>query len=302
MAILLVAAKVMASKRSTMRGTLKLIFQPAEEGGGGGRVMTEEGCLDPLSSLSNLEDVVAVDEVYALHVWNLMRPGLIGVRSGPVMANSDRVFFKVRGRGGHAGAPHHAVDPVLASSHLVVALHSIVSRNVNPLKSAVLSVNMIHSGTAANIIPEVAELTASVRSYDPDVRDLMERRIGEVCRGIEQSFNVQVEMNYGRNYPSTVNTPEQTKKVETAARKIVGDANTRSPNLFMGGEDFAFMLLKRPGCFFFVGSAPNAKSTVEEDLIDVIAHHCEQFDIREDPTLAVGASVWLQLFEDLLCV
>jgi len=245
--------------------------------------MVEEGALnDP-----------QVDEVYGLHVWNAMQPGQIGVRDGSVMANSDRFFIKVRGQGGHGGQPDATVDPIVVACNLVMSLQTIVSRNTDPIKSAVVTVGTIHGGTAPNVIPEEVSISGTCRSYDKEVQDLIIRRMTEICNGVGIAHNAKIELEYKQGYPAVVNSTLQTQKVANAATKVVGKENIKEPQLIMAAEDFAYYLEEKPGCFFFLGSAP-------EHSKNYVPHHCDHFDVNEDPTLAIGASVFVQLIDDLL--
>src|SRR5689334_17029751 len=248
-AMLLGAAKYLAETRN-FDGTAVVIFQPAEEGGAGGKAMVEDGLMTRWG----------IQEVYGLHNMPGLPEGHFHLRPGPLLAASDQLEIKVTGRGGHGGAGvHKAVDTVLIAAQIVNALQSIVSRNVDPLKSAVISICAIHSGTAFNVIPETAELKGTVRTLDPGVRDLVERRIAEVADNIARAYGGSVETKYIRLYPATVNHERETQVAADVARDLVGAdrVNDRAAPL-MGGEDFAFMLEARPGAFVFLGMGDGA--------------------------------------------
>jgi len=281
--MLLVAAKIIATKKDQIRGIVKLIFQPAEEGGGGAKVMINE------NALTSPE----VDEIYGLHVMNEMEVGLIGVKTGPIMANSDRFTITVTGSGGHGGIPYKAKDVIIAASDLVTSLQTIVSRNVTPFDQAIISVCQFHAGSTDNVLPGVATISGTIRTYSKIVQDLIIKRISEMCEGMSQVHNVKMAFNFRPGYPALINTDAETQKLKITAKKIVGDKNVVGPCLTMGAEDFAYYTQLKPGCFFFVGSHP-------ENSVVHLSHHNESFDIEEDPTLLIGASIWVQIIQDLL--
>jgi len=283
-AIGLVAAKILASKKDEIHGSVKFVFQPAEEGGGGGRVMIEEGVLENPH----------VDEVYGLHMGNINLPGQVATTSGPLMASGDIFTIDVSGKGGHGGMPDSAIDPIVIASNIVLALQTIVSRNISPYTSAVVSVCQFISGSSNNIIPETASLRGTIRSFDPLARELIMQRMDEICTGIGKTYGGRVKLVITAGYPATVNSPDQTEKLRLAAQKVVGAHNVMKADPVTASEDFSYFLENRPGCYFFVGSSPVT------NLSEAIPHHSGKFDIAEDPTLVVGASVWVQLVEDLL--
>ena len=281
-AILLGAAEALRERAGELRGNLRLLFQPAEEGYGGAKVMIDEGALE------------GVDEVYGLHLWNYQPFGEIGVQAGPVMGASDEFNIHVHGVGGHGAAPQGTVDAIVIAAHLVTALQAIVSRNANPLDSAVVTVGQIQSGDNFNIIPHHAHLRGTARSYRPETRDLIERRMREICSGIAATFGARIECDYVRGYPATINDSAATARLEAAARRVLPEGVT-PPYLSLGAEDFSYFAREKPGCFFFVGSAPHDREPLS------VPHHCSHFDIDER-ALLVGASVFVQLIEDrLIC-
>lgn len=272
--MLLGAAKYLCETRN-FDGTVVLIFQPAEEGGGGGRAMVQDGLMDRWG----------VQEVYGMHNQPGMPIGSFALRPGPLMASSDRLYITITGKGGHAAKPNACIDTVLVGAHLVTALQSIVARSIDPLDSGVISICMFHAGNAGNVIPETAELTGTARSLTPEVRDILERRILEVCEGTARQFGACINAIYKRDYPVTCNHPRQTQFAAEVAREISGedkvDANTLP---VMGGEDFSFMLEARPGAFIFMGNGDSAG-----------LHH-PKYDFN-DAALPVGASFWARLIE-----
>ncbi len=282
MAMLLGAAKVLTQKDDEYNGTVRFIFQPAEEGEGGARYMIEDGCLK------------GVDEIYGIHVWNYQPVGEVGVKDGPVLAAADMFDIKIKGIGGHGAAPQGTVDCVVVASHLVQALQTIVSRNTNPLESTVISIGKINGGHNFNIIADEVSLSGTARAYTEANRSLIKTRMKEIIHGIEKTYNAQITFDYKDGYPPTINHTEPAKKVLKAAKKVVG-TKAGMPYLSMGGEDFAYYLKEKPGCFFFVGSAPNEKELFETP------HHCSHFTMDER-ALLVGPSIYLNLLDNIMGV
>ncbi len=243
-ATLLGAAKYLAETRN-FDGTAIMIFQPAEEGGAGGKAMVDDGMMDRFG----------VQEVYGMHNAPGLPIGTFATRPGPLLAASDRIFIKVKGRGGHGAKPHLAVDPVLIGSHIVIALQSIASRNIDPLDNCVISMTMFHGGTATNVIPETVELQGTVRSLKPQVRETLEKRIVEIAEGTAKMMGGVAEVVYEHGYPCTVNHERETAFAAEVARSVVGDKGVIADMTpVMGGEDFSYMLESRPGAFIFYGN------------------------------------------------
>ena len=282
MAMLLGAAKVLTQKVDQYNGTVRFIFQPAEEGEGGARYMIEDGCLEGL------------DEIYGIHVWNYQPVGEVGVKDGPVLAAADMFDIKIKGIGGHGAAPQGTVDSIVIASHLVQALQTIVSRNTNPLESTVISVGKINGGHNFNIIADEVSLSGTARAYTEENRSLIKTRMKEIIQGIEKTYNAQITFDYKDGYPPTINHTEPSEKVLKAAKQVVG-SKAGMPYLSMGGEDFAYYLKEKPGCFFFVGSAPNEKELFETP------HHCSHFNMDER-ALLVGPSIYLNLLDNIMGV
>ena len=282
MAMLLGAAKVLTQKVDQYNGTVRFIFQPAEEGEGGARYMIEDGCLEGL------------DEIYGIHVWNYQPVGEVGVKDGPVLAAADMFDIKIKGIGGHGAAPQGTVDSIVIASHLVQALQTIVSRNTNPLESTVISVGKINGGHNFNIIADEVSLSGTARAYTEENRSLIKTRMKEIIQGIEKTYNAQITFDYKDGYPPTINHTEPAEKVLKAAKQVVG-SKAGMPYLSMGGEDFAYYLKEKPGCFFFVGSAPNEKELFETP------HHCSHFNMDER-ALLVGPSIYLNLLDNIMGV
>ena len=247
-AMLLGAAKYLAETRR-FRGRVALIFQPAEEDGAGGKVMIEEGILDRFG----------IAEVYALHNRPQAPLGCFVTTPGPIMAAVDTAWVTLTGKGGHGAYPQDCIDPIPAVVAIAASLQTIVSRNVSPLKEAVVSVTEIHSGTASNIIPGTARLTATIRSFDPDLRALLKRRFREIVEGIAAAHEVTADITYDWGYPPTVNDPDRAAFAVAVAAEIAGTAGVvADAGREMGAEDFAYLLEQRPGAYLFLGQGPGA--------------------------------------------
>ena len=276
-AMLLGAAKYLAETRR-FSGTVVVIFQPAEEGGAGGKAMVEDGLMERFG----------IEEVYGMHNYPGMPVGQFAIRKGPIMAAADLFKISIEGKGGHAARPHATCDPLLVGSQIVQALQSIVSRNVDPLKNAVVSVTTFNAGDAFNIIPQRAEMSGTVRTLEPEVLDLVEARMGVLVPRIAEAFGATATCRYERNYPLTINHADQTEKAIAVARDVAGEANV-NPDIapLMGGEDFSFMLNARPGAFIFTGNGDSAG----------LHHPAYDFD---DNVIPHGASYWGRMAEKLL--
>ena len=280
MTMLLGAARYLAETRA-FAGTVHFIFQPAEEGGGGGEVMVREGLFDRFDC----------DEVYAVHNWPELPTGEIGVRAGPMMAATDTFDITLSGVGGHAAMPHLARDPVVIGAHLVTALQTLVSRQTDPLDNAVLSVTRIEAGSAYNVIPGEAKLFGTVRTFREDTRQRIADDMRRLVDGFAQAFHVAVALKYDRGYPPTVNHERESDLAAAAAERVVGADRVRRDILpVMGGEDFAYMLNARPGAYLWVGQGggPTACSV-----------HNPRYDFN-DEILPIGASFFATLVEQRL--
>lgn len=264
-AIGLAVAERLAAARDRWPGTVKYVFQPAEEGGGGGLRMVNEGVLE------------GVDAALGLHVWLGLPSGEVGVVPGPLMASAADFEITVRGRGGHGAIPHETVDAVLAGSQVVVALQSVVSRGVSPLEAAVVSVGAFQAGEAFNVIADTATLRGTARAFTPAVCDELPRRIERVVAGICTAMGAEYDFHYDQNTPPTINDPRVAEAVRLAAEEVVGKDRVRTdPDVrTMAAEDFGEMLLRVPGCYFFVGAR-------NEERGQVHPHHSPRFDVCED--------------------
>jgi amidohydrolase len=276
-AMLLGAARRLAQTRN-FAGNAVVIFQPAEEGGGGAKAMIDDGLMDRFG----------VEEVYGMHNWPSLPVGSFMLRKGPLMAAADEITITIEGRGGHAAMPHQGVDPVVAGAQIVLALQTIASRNIDPLDACVVSVTQFHAGTANNVIPQSAWLNGTTRTLKPGTRDMVERRIREIAAGLASAAGAEARVEYRRNYPATVNHPAQTDFATKVARKVAGDSQVDSNAMpVMGAEDFSFMLEALPGAFIFLGNGDSAK-----------LHH-PAYDFN-DAALPYGMSYWVELVETAL--
>jgi amidohydrolase len=260
-AMLLGAAQLIMERRDLLHGTIVLCFQPAEEGKGGARAMIEDGALDE------------VDRVYGLHLTSLYPTGQVLVRPGPVMASSDSIDVTIRGRGGHGAAPHQTVDPILTSAYFICQVQSVVSRNVDPTEPSVVTIGAVHGGTIHNVIPDHVELLGTVRAYSEAERAAMKPRIERVLSGCCEAQGAAYDYRYIDRYPVTVNDAHEAAYVRDLALRTVGEKRLGDLSQTMGAEDFSFMLQRKPGCFFFIGSQCDEKTAV--------AHHNARFAIDE---------------------
>jgi len=272
-AVGLAVAYLLSALRSRIHGRVKFVFQPAEEIAEGAQAMIQDGVLQ------NPEPEVAL----GLHLWNTLPLGQVGIMAGPVMAGADVFELTVLGAGGHGAAPHEARDPLLAAAHIVTALQSVVSRNIDPLDSAVLSVTSFSAGTAFNVIPEKAHLKGTIRTYTSAAHDLTVLRLTQVTEGIAQALGCSVEMTTTRLTPPLVNHPEVTRVVQQAIAPYIEPASLLPNIRTMGAEDMAIFLERVPGCFFFVGSANEQRGLA-------YPHHHPQFDFDE-AALPLGAAM-----------
>ncbi len=274
-AMLLGAAQYLAETRN-FNGTAVVIFQPAEEGGGGGREMVNDGMMDRFG----------VQEVYGLHNAPGIPFGQFAIRPGPMMAAADQFTIDIEGKGGHAAKPHNTIDTTLVGAQIMWALQSIVSRNVDPVEHAVISVTVFRTdGDAYNVIPQTAHMKGTVRTFSPEIRDLVEKRMGEVVDLTARALGARADFVYHRDYPATVNAAAETGFAAEVAAGVVGpDMVDRDTPPVMGGEDFAFMLNARPGAFMFLGAGDGAG-----------VHHPE-YDFN-DEIIPIGCSYWAKLVE-----
>ncbi|WP_284164436.1 M20 aminoacylase family protein [Frigidibacter sp. SD6-1] len=272
-AMLLGAAKYLAETRN-FDGTAVVIFQPAEEGGGGGREMCADGMMDRWG----------IQEVYGMHNMPGIPVGHFAIRPGAMMASADQFDITVTGKGGHAAKPHDCIDTTVVAAHIIVAMQTIAARNVDPMKQVVVSICTVETdSTAHNVIPQVVKLKGTVRTMDPAVQDFVERRVGEIAEGTALALGAKAEVNYVRGYPVTMNTPENTDYAAEVAKAVSGHVDTDTAPL-MGAEDFSFMLLERPGAYIFVGNGDTA----------MVHHPAYNFD---DDVIPFGSSWYAGMVE-----
>jgi hippurate hydrolase len=276
-AMLLGAARYLAETRN-FAGTAVVIFQPAEEGGGGGRAMVQDGLMERFG----------VEQVYGMHNFPGLPVGEFAIRPGPIMAAADPLTIEIEGKGGHAARPHLSIDTVLVGAQIINQIQSIVSRNVDPLQSAVVSICMFHAGSTDNVIPQTALLKGTARSLDPNVRDLLEARIHAVVEGTAALYGATAKLTYKRDYPVLRNHERETSFAASVAADVVGGPHVNTAMVpVMGAEDFSFMLEERPGAFIFVGNGPSAG----------LHHPAYNFN---DEVIPIGTSYWVKLVETAL--
>jgi amidohydrolase len=279
-AMLLGAARYLAETRH-FDGTVYFIFQPAEESEGGGEVMVREGLFEQFPA----------DVVFGMHNWPGVPVGQFQLRAGPMMAGTNRFEITVTGRGGHAAMPHQSIDPVVAGSALVQALQTLTSRNLSPLDSAVVTVTQFHGGNAWNVIPSEVVIRGTTRAFTPQTQDLLEDGMHRICEGVTAAHGCKVALRYERNYPPLVNSGREAQVAREVLEGLVGAENVHwdcAPT--MAGEDFAFMLQARPGCFVFIGNGPGQGGCML---------HNPRYDFN-DAILPLGASYWARLVERYL--
>lgn len=280
-AIALGTAYYLFQHRHNLSGTLKIIFQPAEEGPGGAKPMIEAGVLQNPD----------VDAIVGLHLWNNLPLGTVGVRSGALMAAVECFRCTILGKGGHGAMPHQTVDSVVVSAQIVNALQTIVARNVNPLDSAVVSVGELHAGNALNVIADTARLSGTVRYFKPSLEGYFSRRIEELIAGVCQSHGAKYELDYWQLYPPTINDARMAELVRSVASKVVETSAGVVPECqTMGGEDMSFFLQEVPGCYFFLGAANPDKG------LDY-PHHHPRFDFDE-AALGMGVEMFVRCVEN----
>lgn len=284
-AMLLGAAHYLSQNRN-FDGTVYLIFQPAEEGGAGARRMIQDGLFDKFP----------MDAVYGMHNWPGIKAGTFAVVPGPMMASSNEFRVVVKGKGAHAAQPHRGIDPVMVAVQIAQAWQTIISREKNPLDTAVLSITQIHAGSATNVIPDEAVLIGTVRTFSTGVLDLIERRMHEIAGGVAAGFGAGVDFTFKRNYPPLVNDAGKTAFAIEAMRAVVGPENVDTDvEPTMGAEDFAFMLQAKPGCYVFIGNGEGEHRLGGHGLGPCQLHN-GSYDFN-DQLLPIGASYWVRLVE-----
>jgi len=274
-----VAASCLAAARRAP-GTVRVLFQPAEEGEGGAQAMVAAGVMQD------------VELAVGVHLWNELPVGTLGVKAGPLMAAVDRLAIVVRGRGGHGGKPHRSADPVVAAAHVITTLQTIVSREVPPTLAAVVTLGSVHGGQAFNVIPDEVTLLGTIRTFDADLRRSMPERVSRIAAGVTEALGCRAEVEVRPGNPPVVNDPAVAELARRAAARVVGEENVVEPEPTMGGEDMAIYFDRAPGCFVFVGSA-NAARGLDQP------HHSPRFDFDED-ALLIGTEFLLQATKEAL--
>jgi amidohydrolase len=286
-AMLLAAAKHMAKHRS-FDGTVYLVFQPAEEGGGGAREMIKDGLFEKFP----------MDAIFGAHNWPNEKVGRIAVRSGPVMASSNEFKITIRGKGSHAALPYTGVDPVPIACQMVQAFQTIVTRNRNPVDPAVISVTMIHAGEATNVVPDSCELQGTVRTFTVETLDLIEKRMKEIADHTCAAFGATCEFQFDRNYPPTINHPAETDFIRKVIGSVVGDTNVVEMQQTMGAEDFSYFLQAKQGSFFFIGNGDGDHREMGHGMGPCTLHN-PNYDFNDD-LIPLGATIWVRIAEQFL--
>jgi hippurate hydrolase len=283
-ATLLAAAQHLATQRN-FDGTVYLIFQPAEEGGGGAREMIQGGLFDKFP----------MEAVFGMHNWPGAHVGHFAVSAGPVMASSNEFKITIRGKGGHAAMPHNALDPVPVACQLVQAFQTIISRNVKPIDAGVISVTMIHAGEATNVIPNRCELQGTVRTFTLEVLDLIEQRMRQIAESVCAAFEMDCSFEFSRNYPPTINSAPEAEFARKVMASIVGDARVLVQEPTMGAEDFSYMLQAKPGCYCFISNGDGAHRALGHGEGPCMLHN-PSYDFN-DALIPLGATYWVRLAE-----
>lgn len=283
-AMLLAAARHLARHRD-FEGTVYLIFQPAEEGGGGARAMIRDGLFTRFP----------MEAIFGIHNWPGLGVGQFAVRNGPVFASSNEFNITVRGTGAHAAMPHNGIDPVPIACQMVQAFQTIISRNKRPIDAGVISVTILRAGEASNVIPSSCELQGTVRTFTLELLDMIEQRMRTLAEGICQAFGASCDFRFTRNYPPTVNHPDQTAFVRDLLGTLVGEHNVKEFEPTMGAEDFSYFLLEKPGCYFLIGNGDGSHRSAGHGEGPCMLHNAS-YDFN-DELIALGGSMWVRLAE-----
>jgi len=286
-AMLLGAARHLAQHRN-FDGTVYLVFQPAEEGGGGAREMIRDGLFERFP----------MQAIFGMHNWPGLAAGKFAVRAGPMMASSNEFRIRVAGKGAHAALPHLGIDPVPIACQMVQAFQTILTRNKRPVEAGVISVSMIHAGEAVNVIPDHAELRGTVRTFTIETLDLIESRMRELAQGISAAFGASVEFEFKRNYPPTINHAAETRFCQDVMGELVGTDNVHDFEPTMGAEDFSYFLQEKPGCYVVIGNGEGDHRATGHGLGPCTLHN-PNYDFN-DQLLPIGAAYWVRLAEQWL--
>jgi hippurate hydrolase len=283
-AMLLAAAKHFATQRN-FDGTVYLVFQPAEEGGGGAREMIRGGLFEKFP----------MEAIFGMHNWPGLAAGQFALKAGPVMGSSTEFKVTIRGRGSHAALPHDGIDPVPVACQMVQAFQTIITRNKRPIEAAVLSVTMIHAGEATNVVPDTAEIQGTLRTFTVETIDLVEQRMRALVEHTTAAFGCTAELSFVRNYPPTINHAKETDFCREVMKDIVGEANVFDFEPTLGSEDFAYFLLEKPGCYVVIGNGEGAHREAGHGLGPCTLHN-PNYDFN-DELIPIGASYWVHLAE-----
>ncbi len=283
-AMLLAAAKHLATNRN-FDGTVYLVFQPAEEGGGGAREMIKDGLFEKFP----------MEAMFGAHNWPGMAAGQFALKSGAVFASSNEFKIVLRGKGCHAAMPHNGLDPVPAACQMVQAFQTIISRNKRPLDPGVISVTMIHTGEATNVVPDSCEIQGTVRTFSLEVLDMIERRMKTIAEATAQAFELQCEFEFRRNYPPTINHPKETAFVQSVLTDMVGASEVQEFEPTMGAEDFSYYLLEKPGCYFLIGNGDGSHRVGGHGMGPCMLHN-PSYDFNDD-LIPLGGSMWVRMAE-----
>ena len=283
-AMLLSAAQHLAKHRD-FDGTVYLIFQPAEEGGGGAREMIKDGLFEQFP----------MEAIFGAHNWPGMAAGQFALRSGPVFASSNEFKITLRGKGAHAAMPHNGIDPIPAACQMVQAFQTIITRNKRPIDAGVISVTMIHAGEATNVVPDSCEIQGTVRTFTLEVLDLIERRMQQITEATAEAFEVSCEFSFKRNYPPTINHDAETGFARQQLTEMVGAANVHDFEPTMGAEDFSFFLQKIPGCYFLIGNGDGTHREGGHGMGPCMLHN-PSYDFN-DELIPLGGSMWVRMAE-----
>ena len=283
-AMLLAAAQHLAKHRN-FDGTVYLVFQPAEEGGGGAREMIKDGLFERFP----------MEAMFGIHNWPGMKAGEFALKSGPVFASSNEFKITIRGKGCHAAMPHLGIDPVPVACQMVNAFQAIISRNKKPLEAGVISVTMLRAGEATNVVPDHCELQGTVRTFTLELLDLIEQRMEKVARATAEAFDCEVEFHFRRNYPPTINHPAETAFVRGVLEDLVGAPSVQEFEPTMGAEDFSYYLQHVPGCYFLIGNGDGTHRVGGHGLGPCTLHN-PSYDFNDD-LIPLGGSMWVRLVE-----
>ena len=286
-AMLLAAARYLAAHRG-FDGTVYLVFQPAEEGGGGARAMIRDGLFERFP----------MEAIFGIHNWPGLAAGQFALRAGPVFASTSEFKVTIRGRGAHAAMPHNSIDPLPVACQIVQAFQTVISRNKRPLDPAVISTTMIHAGEATNVIPEACELQGTVRTFTVEVLDMIEQRMRRIAEATCEASGAGCEFAFTRNYPPTVNHARETGFVRELLGELVGAENVKEFEPTMGAEDFSYFLQEKPGCYFVIGNGDGTHRSAGHGAGPCMLHN-PSYDFN-DELIPLGGSMWVRLAEKWL--